>query len=164
MMPRRQGRLRCSAWEARSKQVTSLVQNKTAQTFLRSVLAWSFLVDKFSLIVCNLCINASVVEKLTIASMRKLSTPVSSFFRWKSFAVNTHRSIAKGLPTAALQQFLPARHLAQVRTDPLLEVWFTPSSPSKSPADDLLGSSGNGCDHKPPDERTLRLGKSEQYS
>jgi hypothetical protein len=116
------------------------------------------------LIVCNLCINASVVEKLTIASMRKLSTPVSSFFRWKSFAVNTHRLIAKGLPTAALQQFLPARHLAQVRTDPLLEVWFTPSSPSKSPADDLLGSPGNGCDHKPPDERTLRLGKSEQYS
>jgi hypothetical protein len=116
------------------------------------------------LIVCNLCINASVVEKLTIASMRKLSTPVSSFFRWRSFVVNTHRLIVKGPPTAALQQFLPARHLAQVRTDPLLEVWFRPSSPSKSPADNLLGSLGQGCDHKPPDERTLRLGKSEQYS
>ena len=116
------------------------------------------------LIVCNLCINAFVVEKLTIASMRKLSTPVSSFFRWKSFVVNTHRLLAEGPPTVALQQFLPARHLAQVRTDPLLGVWFTPSSPSKSPADDLLGSPGHGCDHKPPDERTLRLGKSEQYS
>lgn len=96
--------------------------------------------------------------------MRKLSTPASSFFRWKSFVVNSHRLIAQAPPTAALQQFLPARHLAQVRTDPLSELWFTPSSPRKSPADDLLGSQGNGCDHKPPDERTLRLGKSEQYS
>ena len=156
--------LRCSAWKSRSKQVTSLVRNKNSSNFPTQRLGLAIPVDKSPLIVCNLCINASVVEKLTIASMRKLSTPVSSFFRWKSFVINTHRLIAKGPPSAALQQFLPARHLAQVRTDPLLEVWFTPSSPSKSPADDLLGSPGNGCDHKPPDERTLRLGKSEQYS
>jgi hypothetical protein len=141
-----------------SQQVTSLVRNKNSsnhQTFPSRVRR------QVPLVVCNVYINASVVEKLTIASMRKLSTPVSSFFRWKSFVVNTHRLIAQAPPTAALQQFLPARYLAQVRTDPLSELSFTPSSPRKSPADDLLGSQGGGCDHKPPDERTLRLGKSE---
>lgn len=151
---------------SRSKQsyVIGAEQNssKSIKTFLRSF--WvSLSCRQVPLIVYSLCINASIVEKLTIASMRKLSKPALSF-RWKSFVVNTHRLIAQAPPTAALQQFLPARHLAQVRTDPLSELWFTPSSPGKSPADDLLGSQGSGCDHKPPDERTLRLGKSEQYS
>jgi hypothetical protein len=107
------------------------------------------------------CANASAAGELTIASMRKLSTPASSFFRWKSFVLNTHRLVLRAPPVAILQQFLPSRHLAQVRTEPLSEVWFTPSSPSRSPADVLLGSPGNGMDCKPPDERTLRLGKSE---
>lgn len=109
----------------------------------------------------SLCANASAAGELTIASMRKLSTPASSFFRWKSFVLNTHRFVLRTPPVAILQQFLPSRHLAQVRTEPLSEVWFTPSSPRRSPADDLLGFPGNGSDYKPPDERTLRLGKSE---
>jgi hypothetical protein len=108
------------------------------------------------------CANAFAVEKLTVASMRKLSAPASSFFRWKSFVVNTHRLIVRGPHIPALQQLLPSRHLAQVRTEPLSEVWFTPASPRRSPADDLLGYPGNGSDHKPPDDRILKLGKSEQ--
>jgi hypothetical protein len=95
--------------------------------------------------------------------MRKLSTPASSFFRWKSFVVNTHRLIVRRPPVTSLQQLLPSRHLAQVRTDPLSELWFTPSSPRRSLSEDLLGHPGNESDHKPPDERTLRLGKSEQF-
>jgi len=93
--------------------------------------------------------------------MRKLSTPALSFFRWRSFVLNTDRVVQRAPPVVIPHKSLPSRHLAQVRTEPLSEVWFTSSSPKRSPADDLLGSPGNGGDHKPPDERILRLGKSE---
>src|SRR2546421_318410 len=105
--------------------------------------------------------NASSVGELAIASMRKLSTPALSFFRWRSFVLNTDRVVQRAPPVVIPHKSLPSRHLAQVRTEPLSEVWFTSSSPKRSPADDLLGSPGNGGDHKPPDERTLRLGKSK---
>ena len=63
------------------------------------------------------------------------------------------------------RQILSKRHLAQVRPEPISEAWFTSSSPRAGPADDLLGSTntpsekGND-DHKPPDERLIKLGKS----
>ncbi len=89
--------------------------------------------------------------------MRKLSTATSSFLRWKSFVIGAHRLIVRG---PRITSFLPSRSLAQVRSEPFSELWFTPSSPGRTPADDLLGFPGNGHDHKPPDERTVRLGKS----
>jgi hypothetical protein len=36
------------------------------------------------------------------------------------------------------------------------ELWFTPAKPHLLPAE----GPGSGLDHKPPDERTLKLGKS----
>jgi hypothetical protein len=144
---------------------TSLVRNDGVQSYV-----WNFPTQLSPLAqsrrtrpsdYLSPCADASAAGELTIASMRKLSTPASSFFLWKSFVLNTHRFVLRAPPVAILQQFLPSRHLAQVRTEPLSEVWFTPSSPRRSPADDLLGSPGNGSDYKPPDERTLRLGKSE---
>ncbi|KIV92698.1 hypothetical protein PV10_03970 [Exophiala mesophila] len=62
------------------------------------------------------------------------------------------------------RQVLTKRHLAQVRPEPISELWFTSSSPRLGPADDLLGNTegpvGNGNnDHKPPDERLIKLGK-----
>lgn len=117
-------------------------------------------VDTVLLESLSRCTDAFAGKKLIIASMRELSTPASSFLRWKSLVVNTHRLFPKRSPITNQQQLLLSRSLAQVRPEPPLEVWFTPSTPWRSPADDLLGSPGNGKDHKPPDERTLRLGKS----
>ena len=93
--------------------------------------------------------------------MRKLSTSASSFLRWKSFVTGAHRLIVRG---PRITSFLPSRNLAQVRSAPFSELWFTPSSPGRTPADDLLAFPGNGNDHKPPDERTVRLGKSVLHS
>lgn len=65
---------------------------------------------------------------------------------------------------SSTRQVLPKRHLAQVRSEPLSELWFTSSSPSSSPEDELLGSSTlrptGSQDHKPPDESLIKLGKS----
>lgn len=55
-------------------------------------------------------------------------------------------------------QSTPSRSLAQVRSDLELraEVWFTPSGPCEQ-LDDVASKQQNA----PPDERTLKLGKSE---
>lgn len=94
--------------------------------------------------------------------MRKIPVTTLTFLRWKSFVVNAHRSIAESAPNPILRQTIPTRHLAQVRHEPFSELWFTSSSPFCGPADDLLDPAGNGRDHKPPDERTVRLGKTLQ--
>jgi hypothetical protein len=95
--------------------------------------------------------------------MRKLSTPNASFLRWKSLIIHTHRLLVA--PTPALRQLPQTRSLAQVRSELFSDLWFTPSSPARGPADELLnpsgGPAGDGGDHKPPDERILKLGKSE---
>src|ERR1700761_4202030 len=70
------------------------------------------------------------------------------------------RSSSPGSPN--LRQVLPKRHLAQVRLEPITEVWFTAAPPRCGPAEDLLGPQrpGDNGDHKPPDERLIKLGKS----
>ncbi|KAI1615355.1 chromosome transmission fidelity protein 4 [Exophiala viscosa] len=70
-----------------------------------------------------------------------------------------HRTTAPG--STSLRQILPRRYLAQVRPEPVSELWFTAASPRLGPADELLGRStpGNNEDHKPPDQRLLKLGK-----
>jgi hypothetical protein len=62
----------------------------------------------------------------------------------------------------SLRQVFPKRHLAQVRPEPISDVWFTAASPRRGPADELLETKKPGIDddHKPPDERLIRLGKS----
>ena len=92
--------------------------------------------------------------------MRPFSNPLARSLRWKSFANNTHRFVVRSRRPSSIQPAIPSRSLAQVRLEPFSEVWFTASWPAKSLADDLLGPQGEGHDHKPPDERTLRLGKS----
>lgn len=93
--------------------------------------------------------------------MRRSLRPSSSLHRWKSFVFDTRCLIVESGQFPILHQTLPSRHLAQVRAEPASELWFNPSIPLRSPADDLLGTPGDGKDHKPPDERTLKLGKSE---
>ena len=104
----------------------------------------------------------------TLGSVRKLPTPTATtqfLSGARSFVLNTNlnRQLFEHEPALALRTLLPSRALAQVRQEPWSELWFTPSRPARSPADDLLGDSGrpgsNG-DHKPPDERSLKLGKS----
>ena len=108
--------------------------------------------------------------------MRKL-VPASSFIPalgWKSFTQHAVPRLAAILGTsvtafpksspASLPSKVSSRSLAQTRLESFSEVWFTSASPSRSPADDLLNLEvgGNGQnDHKPPDERTIRLGKSK---
>lgn len=72
-----------------------------------------------------------------------------------------HKSTSAG--NSSPRQILPKRHLAQVRPEPLSELWFTASSPRFGPADELLGPPppGKDNDHQPPDKRLLKLGKSE---
>ncbi|KIW99387.1 uncharacterized protein Z518_11375 [Rhinocladiella mackenziei CBS 650.93] len=73
------------------------------------------------------------------------------------------RSTAAASSSRLLRKVFPKRYLAQVRSEPISEVWFTASAPKSGPADELLGTTpprSNGTqDHKPPDERLLRLGK-----
>jgi hypothetical protein len=106
---------------------------------------------------------ANGTDDMTSGRVRTISTPNTSFLRWKSFLVHTHRLLVAPVP--ALRQRPQSRSLAQVRPEPFSELWFTPSSPSRGPADELLGPSTgpatDGSDHKPPDERILKLGKSE---
>ncbi|ERF73159.1 hypothetical protein EPUS_03000 [Endocarpon pusillum Z07020] len=95
--------------------------------------------------------------------MRKLLIPntPTSLLSGRSFVLNTRWQLFEHEPTLTLQALLPSRSLAQVRQEPFSDLWFTPSRPARSPADDLLGNNGrpgNG-DHRPPDERTLKLGK-----
>lgn len=64
-----------------------------------------------------------------------------------------------------------SRTLAQVRSEPFSELWFTAASPTRlgarTPAEEILRSNeGNGTpggDHKPPDERTVKLGQSKRF-
>jgi hypothetical protein len=55
----------------------------------------------------------------------------------------------------------PARGFAKVRNDKDLglsqDIWFSSNAPLLLPVE----GPGSGFDHKPPDERTLRLGKSK---
>lgn len=77
------------------------------------------------------------------------------------------------------RSWTPSRGLAQVRTEGFSELWFTASFPvnDKSGRDEgkgLLRTSsdgieqgqgpGSGKDHKSPDERTLKLGRSKSSS
>lgn len=93
--------------------------------------------------------------------MRKLPpSSTSRLLRWRSPQPIVHHWLAS--EETAASQPSSRRSLAQVRPEPLDEIWFTSSAPRRSPADDLLGSTATGPngDHKPPDERTLKLGKS----
>lgn len=114
--------------------------------------------------------NASSAQ-MTSRPMRKLLGPApyqSSVSRWtctspiKAQIPRRCRSTTSG--SSSLRPVLSKRHLAQVRPEPISELWFTASSPRVGPADELLGkppSGGNGGqDHKPPDQRLLKLGKS----
>lgn len=103
--------------------------------------------------------------------MRKLPTPSTPLrlLRWRRtphplfshfLAIDEHH-----LPPLLRHQSPPRRTLAQVRLEPFGELWFTSYVPHRSPADDVLNpqsSSPTGApnnDHKPPDERTIKLGK-----
>ncbi|KAK5038246.1 hypothetical protein LTS07_001716 [Exophiala sideris] len=103
-----------------------------------------------------------------MTSMRKLSiaapcsSPTSRWVCRPSSGVQVarrHRSTSTG--STSLPQVLPRRYLAQVRPEPISDLWFTAASPRLGPADELLGPStpGNNEDHKPPDQRLLKLGK-----
>jgi len=52
------------------------------------------------------------------------------------------------------------RSLANIRDLQECDVWFGSSIPCPQLSDSGLGSRN---DHKPPDERTLKLGKSKRY-
>ncbi|KAI9873991.1 MAG: hypothetical protein M1830_010313 [Pleopsidium flavum] len=89
---------------------------------------------------------------MTASLMRRLSP--SSLLRGHRFALVNPTSKS---PQVVLRPtfFSPCRSLAQVRSGREIfpEIWFTSSNPRRTPED-------VGCeDGKPPDERTLKLGK-----
>ncbi|KIX99271.1 uncharacterized protein Z520_04847 [Fonsecaea multimorphosa CBS 102226] len=117
------------------------------------------------------------MRKLPIAATTKCAAPAAAS-RWTSLSrypnqvqlLRRHRSstasasASGGSGSLRQGQVLSKRHLAQVRPEPISEVWFTSASPRFGPEDDLLGGSpapgaNNSSDHKPPDERLIRLGK-----
>jgi hypothetical protein len=117
--------------------------------------------------------NHASSAQMTSRPMRKLprvALRLSPAYRWpckpasiRGLQTRRHKSAITG--SHALRQISPKRYLAQVRPEPISEVWFTASFPRSGPADELLGSSSSGGpngpdDHKPPDERLLKLGKS----
>jgi len=103
--------------------------------------------------------------------MRTVSTTSpAAFSRWKKLLrILTGRSPYLAFPSS--------RTLAQVRSEPFSELWFTaavPTNATNNSRDELVdtpfvrsegspagGLPNNGNDHKPPDERTLKLGKSK---
>ncbi|KAK5270348.1 hypothetical protein LTR99_005732 [Exophiala xenobiotica] len=103
---------------------------------------------------------------MTSPPMRKLRSPVHcpSVASWTSRHELRVRVFCRHKSTAPgghpLRQVPPRRYLAQVRPEPISEVWFTAASPRFGPADELLSPPpGNNADHRPPNERLLKLGK-----
>lgn len=104
---------------------------------------------------------------MTATQMRTVSTtsPIAHS-KWTRLL----RLFARSHPGLSI---LPARTLAQVRTEPFSELWFTaavplnagPSTSIGRDLDSLVRSEGSnggrlpGGDHKPPDERTIKLGQ-----
>ncbi|KAL9108984.1 MAG: hypothetical protein Q9187_008225 [Circinaria calcarea] len=84
-------------------------------------------------------------------------TSPTSFFR-QTRQVLAPRARTSLIPIASHPTFFsPSRHLAQVKSDQatLPEVWFTSSSPPRRTPEEC----GHKSDGTPPDERTLKLGK-----
>lgn len=71
--------------------------------------------------------------------------------------------VAHGLNSHCLNQRVPSRSLAQVRDDrSFSELWFSSAIPLAVPKQALPElNNGNGGLPQPPDERTLKLGKSK---
>lgn len=108
---------------------------------------------------------------MTRRPMRKLSVTSISLRRlqWQRTSISP---LSSNLPAIddhrpfplLYQQSPPRRNFAQVRPEPLGELWFTSSAPTRSPTDDILqpppsSSTGPSSDHRPPSERTLKLGR-----
>lgn len=108
---------------------------------------------------------------MTVTPMRPLSTiSTAALSPWKRLL-----RIFGSRPDQNLS-LLPIRTLAQVRSESLSELWFTAAVPAGStprtqaqqelgagPFVRLDGINGGGLpggDQKPPDERTMKLGKS----
>ncbi|KAL8848531.1 MAG: hypothetical protein Q9198_011186, partial [Flavoplaca austrocitrina] len=106
--------------------------------------------------------------QMTTGQMRTVwTTSPAALPRWKRLL----RILTRPNPSLSP---LPIRSLAQVRSEPLSELWFTAAVPvngARRPASDLdcgsfvrsesiNGGPSNRGDHKPPDERTLKLGQS----
>ncbi len=113
------------------------------------------------------CLSYASSIQMTSKLMRKLQSsahcPAASWTSRHDLRVRVfcrHKSSAAG--SHPLRQVPPRRYLAQVRPEPISEVWFTAASPRFGPADELLDSPpGNNADHQPPNERLLKLGKSK---
>ena len=105
---------------------------------------------------------------MTAAQMRTVTTSSpAALSRWKTLLrILTRPSLVSSGSSI--------RSLAQVRSEPLSELWFTAAVPVKAahgPTSGLVsgpfvrsetinGEPSNGGHRKPPDERTLKLGQS----
>lgn len=105
---------------------------------------------------------------MRIAQMRTVSTASpAALSRWKR--------LFRLLSRPGANPFVPtSRNLAQVRSESFSELWFTAAVPAKVStgtnyniesgpfvrSEGISSIGGNGNDHKPPDERTVKLGKS----
>lgn len=109
--------------------------------------------------------------QMTTGQMRTVwTTSPAALPRWKRLL----RILTRPNPSLSSLSSLPIRSLAQVRSEPFSELWFTaavPADAARRPPSDLEGGPfvrsesinggpSNGRDHKPPDERTLKLGQS----
>lgn len=96
--------------------------------------------------------------------MRRLTRSSSASLRWKSIIDQNQRLLVHQNEKHSSGRLLPKRNLARVRSEPLSELWFTSSLPQFRESEGLTNpfNSPNIDDgHKPPDERTIRLGKSK---
>ena len=117
--------------------------------------------------------NNASASQMTSRPMSKLSTAAACSSASAARLISPPvRTAAAGLAqrcksttagSGPPRQVLPRRSLAQVRPEPISEIWFTSSYPRSSSQDDLLGNAsrpGDVQDNKPPDERLIKLGKS----
>ena len=105
--------------------------------------------------------DASLYSLIESGLMRKI-TPIS-LRRAPQYALTARSSASTPSPLPPYTTFFsPCRSLAQVQTrgDAFPEVWFTSSGPPRRTLDDC----GHDTQRKPPDERTLKLGKSKSLN
>lgn len=98
---------------------------------------------------------------MTGVPLRKISAPLPTSVVRRALQLQQWRS-----PTQFLLHSPPVRSLAQVRPEPLTDLWFTSSAPRSKPTDprDVLPDTptpGSGHDPSPPppSERTLAIGR-----
>ena len=123
-------------------------------------MSFSSRLANFSYVYCRILANASKPTAVTISLMRTRRS--LTLFRSPYHGLRPAQTpLPRALCLAPSPSTTPHRSLAQVRSDrDIPEIWFTSSRPPLSVLFEIAPGTSNDGGAPPPDERTLKLGKS----